>query len=402
MMMRLRWIHLLVLLSSAACAGDGLRGAVDAVATEDLRVSRGVVRERLLLSGELTAEEGAVLTAPNVNIWPLQIRWLAADGTAVQAGERVVEFDSSQLASNLEELRLRVVEAANNLAGERARAASEEAQARFAVEKARAELEKARIDAAIPAGLLAELQHAERQLAADRAALELEKAERTLASKQAAAAAQLEIMRIALAEAESEVSRAIDNVNRLTLRAPGDGVLLIAEDRNERRTFQVGDRMWPGNIVARLPDLTTMIAEARLFDVDDGRLVAEQPVLATLDAFPDQPLEGRVRSIGPLAEQQGRESLRRFFRVRIDLEGIDTTRMLPGMSVRIEALVEGTEEGLLVPRASLAWGDDGVHARRADGSWAAVRLGPCDALLCVLEDGLAAGTALALAREVEG
>jgi hypothetical protein len=53
----------------------------------------------------------------------------------------------------------------------------------------------------------------------------------------------------------SPVPRAIA---ALILTAPQDGILVVGENPRERRKIQVGDGLWPGVVVARIPDLTAI------------------------------------------------------------------------------------------------------------------------------------------------
>ncbi len=385
-----------------ACAGseaserDSGRGAAQPI------VTRGDLVTRVLLTGELVAEDAEALVVPNANMWPMQIRWLGEDGVEVRAGDKLVEFDNSQLASRLEEMRTRAREAANRLDSLRAQAASEEARAGFELEQKRAAREKARLLAEVPQGVLAERTHRQRQLDLEKAELELASAESKLESTRRAQRAEIEIQRIALQKAHGEVESVEARLELLTLSAARDGILTLKRNRREDRIFQSGDAVYPGRIVGGLPDLSTMIVEARLSDVDDGRVAPGMRVTATLDAFPDLAFGGRVRAVDTIAGQPSSRSLRRFFRVRIDLDRLDLERMRPGMSVKV--LIEQTREDvLLVPRSSLDASRPAPRALLADGTWTPVELGACDAARCEIDRGLAEGTRLArVPEEPEG
>lgn len=364
-----------------------------------LVVEKGEFIARILLTGELKAEDAVPMIAPNANIWPLPVRWAAEDGVEVAEGDLVVEFDSSQLTTNLEQLKVQGLEAESELISTMARVASEIDEAEFELERQKAEVAKARLDAEVPARLLADRDYENRQLALKRAELQLEGAERRLDNAQKAGKADIELSRIKLAKAINEIESAEAGIAKLTLRAPRDGILILSENPMEGRTVRPGDSVWPGMKVAEMPDLTSLAVEARLFDVDDGRVRPGQTVEAWLDAFPDRRYTGRVREVEEMANEAGRFSLRRFFNVKIALDKVDTDLMRPGMSVKLLIEDEPLADVLLVPRPALDRTAGEPRAATAGGGYVPVELGPCNALHCVARSGLEEGDELRGAAE---
>jgi hypothetical protein len=387
-------LGLLALLAGplAGCAG-GARATGEAAAGGDLAVRRGDLRSRLLLTGELKAAEAEELIVPRTPTWQLQIRWMEEDGAVVKAGQRVVEFDNSSFTSELEEKKLSAAEAEKELARMEAESRSATAEKTFAVEQKRTDLAKARIAAQVPPDLLAQRELQERQLAVRRAEVELAKAEEDLAAHRKASAADLEVRRIALEKSRREIRQAEQAISDLTLRAPRDGIMLVGDHPWEGRKLHEGDTVFVGLTVASLPDLTTMIVEASLSDVDDGRVKPGMDVLCTLDAYPEESFHGRVNDVAAVAQEAPRRPLLRSFPVRIQLDHVDP-RMRPGMSVRVEALGPEVKKALLAPRAGLDLETAPPRARLADGRTAEVRLGPCSATDCVVESGLEEGARL--------
>ena len=385
-------------LALCTAAATSLGPSAERLAADDLVVKRTAFSSRLVLTGELVAESAVHIIVPNANIWPVQVRWLAEDGAEIAAGDTIVEFDNSQLASNLEQLEQAASDAANTLTSEEAQVRGRELQAAFELGEKAAALEKARIDAEVPREILSQKEYEERQLALQRANLEHAEASEVLRLERIAGRARIEKQRIALEKAEMAERRAREGIDLLAIPAPRSGVLLVAENPQEGRTFQTGDSSWPGTTLASLPDLETMIVEAKLFDVDDGRLEVGMAVTATIDAFPEETWEGEVFAIDSIAGELSRDSLRRAFRVRIELADLDVSRMLPGMSV--QAVIERrVESALVVPRAALHWSEvDG--ALRPDvllpgGDLVPVRLGECNPQDCELLEGLEEGARLA-------
>ncbi|MGH9324667.1 MAG: hypothetical protein ACRD3V_32890, partial [Vicinamibacteria bacterium] len=97
----------LLVLMLPACSGveadpPGARSPASPPSSE---TRRGSFESRLILTGTLEAVQSIQITAPNVPD-ELQIRWIEEDGAFVRAGQRVLEFDNSSFASDLEDKKL--------------------------------------------------------------------------------------------------------------------------------------------------------------------------------------------------------------------------------------------------------------------------------------------------------
>jgi HlyD family secretion protein len=367
--------------------------------SQTLEVVRGDVVERFLLTGELDALNSDALVTPQTPTWSLQVQWMAEDGVAVKAGDKVLEFDASALDTNLQEQKLEASQAASDLERQEADNTVTLAGKEFEVHKQRILVQKATVRAAVPEGALARREWQERQLELSRVQSALSTAEEGLSTQQRAARLEIEVREIALEKTLREIDAVSHAMTELTLTAPRDGIMLVAEHPWMGRKFDIGDEAWPGTTVVRLPDLSVMRVKATLPDVDDGSIAADMPVVCVLDAWPDREYPGRITSVGSVASKAGRNSLRRHFQVWVELEETDPAVMLPGMSVRVEVPARTAEQILVAPRASLDLSGEIPRAKRANGRWAEVEVGLCDNLGCEIRKGLDEGDRL---QEVRG
>jgi multidrug efflux pump subunit AcrA (membrane-fusion protein) len=324
-----------VLLLAAAIGLSGCRESTAGAAGPPAHAESGTAATRLVLTGQLAAVRSDDLFVPQTPLWELQLRFLEEDGAAVKAGQRVAEFDASALTAELEQTRIAAVEAETELVRFDAEREGAILGREQTVRARTTDLAKARIDAELPAELRSRREHEEKQLALKRAETELEKARADLAASLAAAEAERATRVITLQKARDERDKLESAVASLTLRAPGNGVFVVAENPRERKKFLPGDTLWPGLILARIPDLGALRVEALLFDVDDGRLRPGDAATVVADTFPDRRLPARVASIAPVAQPVGRGSPRMAFRVSVDVDG-DLEGLRPGMSVRVE------------------------------------------------------------------
>jgi HlyD family secretion protein len=378
-MRRWRWPLLL-----AGLLVPRLGGAEPAASADALSVTRGDLQERLLLTGALDAVSAENLTVPRTPLWLLQLQWLEVEGTQVRAGQKVAEFDNSAFTAALSEKRLAALQAADDLEKLRAQNELTTLDKAAEVDKAQAELDKARATAGLPRNSLPERDWQENQLDLQRKQVAYAKAKDDLESQQKSAAFDAEVKQIALDKSRREIQEAEKAAQDMELKAPRDGIVVIGDIPWLRRKIEVGDTLDQGFTVVSLPDLGTMRVKAMLSDVDDGRVAVGMKATCTIDAFSEQPIEGVVREIAPVARETSQNSQRRAFDVIVDLPGLDRDRMLPGLSVKVEIHGRGVHDATLVPRRAIDFDAKPAHVRSIDGQTFPVDVALCDNQVCAL------------------
>jgi HlyD family secretion protein len=332
-------------LGPLVCAGVVALGCQPAVAEGAGRASpradeREVPRPRLLLTGEIDAASGQSLVVPRVPQWNVTLRWIEKDGTAVKTGQKVAEIDDSVFTAELTQKKIAAAQARADLLHQRNESAIVRLDKRFDVEQARIELEKARLAAAVDPESYPLRVYQEKQV-------ELRRRESALATAldaerafERSSALEDRVLEIALEKREREIQAADEAIAALVLYAPRDGIVIRGVHPWFQRKVQSGDNVWVNFALMRLPDLSTLEVRARLSDVDDGQVQPGMRVMTYLDAYPELGFPGAVQSMSPIARELWEQSLRRSFAVTVSLDQADAARMLPGMSVRVEALSE--------------------------------------------------------------
>lgn len=359
-----------------------------------LRVKRGDLETRAVITGELAAADSSQLVVPRTQGWQIAIRYIAKDGSRVEKGDRLMELDNSAVAEKLRELELGVVRADNALASQRAKDDLAIADKELAVEKQRIAVAKAEIDAEVPPTVISRRQWQENQLTLERAKSAHGSALDDLEATRRGAALEQKVKKIDLEKAKRALELARKQLDALVLRAPHDGVVIVSDHPWFGRRLQVGDIVQPGMSVVEVSSSATMKVVAQLSDVDDGSIAVGMPADCVLDAYPDSVHRGEVASISEIAREPEKDSPRRFFEVEIALEKTDPEIMRPGMSVRVDVLARRLEGALLAPRAGLDLGATPPRARLAGGGEREIAIGRCNAQACAVTAGLAEGDEL--------
>lgn len=375
-------------------------GTAETARPEALRVRRGPFVNDVLLTGELEAARGDMVSVPALPSWQTSIKWIATDGTEVKEGDRVAELDNGAFSAELDTKRQTLTQTLQQLQQKESEWKAELEAKSLEVEKKKTELEKATIQANVPSDLMSLREYEDRQRDLRRAQVELAKAKDLLAAQSKAIAADRGNLDLQRSKAEREISRSESAIESLVLRAPRAGIVVVKDIPWEARKLQAGDLVFVGFPLAQIPELSSLQVSASLADVDDGRIAPGMRASITLDGYPAMTFGGRVTSISAVAQESARQSLRRSFKVVVLLDQIDPVRMRPGLSARVTIRRDAQPKVLLAPRAALDFTGQSPRAHLSDGTTVDVKLGSCNAQECIVDSGLREGQELAAASEV--
>ena len=359
-------------------------------------VQRGELVERVLLTGVVHPTEATDIAVPATDEPSLAIRWMIADGTAVKAGDRVVVLDDAPFTSRLIEGRHQLLRAETQFRLSSRATAIAIADRTAAVRQAEIAVEKARFQAELPADLVTARAAHDSQLRLATATAELTKARRELTMTTAVLALEDRVRRLELDKTRHTITAAEQAITALSLVAPRDGIVVVAEQPPDGRKLAVGESAEAGQVVLSQPDLDKpMEVRAELSDADDGRVALDMTGTCTLDAYPAAPIVCTVTELAPIARPpDGHDPTRRTFGVTLALAHGDPARLRPGMSVKIE-LPGPPHRGLVIPRSALT-SRSPARVRLATGPLRDVVVGGCDAQRCAVTSGLVEGELVAL------
>jgi multidrug efflux pump subunit AcrA (membrane-fusion protein) len=167
------------------------------------------------------------------------------------------------------------------------------------------------------------------------------------------------------------------------------------------KPFKVGDNVWPGSIIAEIPDIRTLQMKAKVEEIERGRISTGQDVRIVMDPFPEKPFTGKLDSISPLTEKSFEEwPPMRSFRAFGAFAEVDK-RLRPGMNGRLDIVTGRLQDAISVPaRAVFARGGRPVVLVAAAGGLKPVKVevlarNPDEVAI----RGIEPGTAVALVDE---
>ena len=293
------WVALVAALATPACT-SGRADSEHREAARDDRVVRKAVEDVFLLSGELAAVRSTPIVTPRGR-GRLQIRWLAEDGAEVAAGDRLVDFDASNLIQTIEERRLQLEQAVIAREGAERNTAAEAEKKRVAVDKAEVESEQARIDAEVPREMRPAAEWRKFQATWHEKRAALEKARLEQEAYAATSRAEVETARATEHKARRELAEFERSLASMSLLAPRPGIFLLGNSwrwgPEGPRKLQPGDQVWPSFTVGTIPDPGAMEVQAILAEADHGKIEPGMTARCILDTYPDRVFDGEVTEV---------------------------------------------------------------------------------------------------------
>jgi len=145
-----------------------------------------------------------------------------------------------------------------------------------------------------------------------------------------------------IAAAEARVAAAQASIDQAHMTAPFDGVITQVESK-------VGDQVAPGTSAFRLDDLSTLLVDVQVSEVDINRIKPGQDVTLLFDAILNREYKGKVNEVALVGtSNQGVVE----FVVTVELTDADPS-VKPGMTAAVNMVVDQLADVLLVPNRAV-------------------------------------------------
>jgi hypothetical protein len=351
-------------------------------------------------TGELQAEHSTDIYGPeftqsrNIRAMDIKITDLVPEGTEVKAGDYVATLDRTSFDNSLKDelerlttaetnLEVRILDTAVNLSNLRDNIKN----LRFSVEEAEITLQQSKYEPPTT------IRQAEISL--DKANRSLEQALRGYSLKVEQARSDMRTIRTNLAEQRQRVADLQTVLSKFIITAPASGMVIYKRDRSGAKR-KVGSSISPwDNVVATLPDMTSMISKTYVNEIDVSKVKTDQRVDILVDAFPEKKYTGTVTSVANIGEQLPNTDSK-VFEVQIKVDGTDLI-LRPSMTTGNKIVTKTINDVTFIPLECVQTGTDSIpFVYLKNGDRQVVVLGESNENNVIIEQGLIAGTQLYL------
>lgn len=332
------------------------------------KVKSGDFKISVTTTGELEAKSSEKIYGPSglrrVNIWQVKIENLIPEGTVVDSGQFVATLDRTEISNKLkdrqtelEKLQSQFLKTKLDTSLELRNARDELINLKYAMEEAKLTLEQSKYEP--PATI--------RQVT-----IEMEKQERNYEQAQKNYKLKLEKAKANMAEVSAslqQVQRNYDDLNEVvkefTVNAPKTGMVIYKRSWDGGKQG-IGSTLsaWD-NVVATLPDLTSMISKTYVNEIDISKIKVGQKVEIGVDAFPDKKYTGVITEVANIGEQM-RNTNAKVFEVKIRVNEFDSI-LRPAMTTKNSIVTAIIPKVLFVPLEAIQNDDSLTFVYKEDG-----------------------------------
>ena len=314
-----------------------------------VRIERRDLVFEVAVTGVLEAEINVNIGPPALSqVWDFKIARMTPEGTVVEAGTPVLEFETMQLQERLRNALAERDTAIQTLEKRGTDMKVESEKEVLAQAEAAARLRQATMKVAVPAEVSAgkDLELARLDLTVAEAEVEyrlqrVESVKRRSESEMATVATQVE-------RADAKAHDLEQKIAAMRVLAPRSG-MVIYNTAPYRGKKKVGDSVWRMDTVMQIPDLATVRARGQVDEVHAGRVHVGQTVRLRLDAHPDFSFAALITSIDPSVRQRSRNNPRKVIELVLEIEEVDQERMRPGMRFQGDIELSRLENVIATP-----------------------------------------------------
>ncbi len=298
------------------------------------KVKRGQVTIKITEIGELRAQHQATISAVNDK----QLIWMAPEGQWVQEGDTLIKYASEKYVISSGEAHSALLVAKADLT----KAMSDLEAQGTKEEAARKNYES--LPELAKKGFVMESEVEQARLA------HMELKSRTVAFHAAVDAARANVER-----AERALEQEQRKLREGVTLAPRAGLVVYATygDVESQKKVDIGMTPFEGMDLMYLPDISSMLVDTEISEVDLSRIKIGLPVEIRLDAYPDAVFMGEIKTIADLARRKisrvtGKLTGAKVFSVTVKVVDQDV-RLKPGLSATAEIIVNAHENALYIP-----------------------------------------------------
>ncbi len=334
-----------------------------------VKVTRGTFETYITEIGELKAQKSLDILIPEVafrrelDIWQMKILDIVEEGKIVQKGDHVATLDPTDVVEQLRDVDAKLDDYYNRLETAKLDSSLTLSAARDAIQKAKDDVldKEIKVEQSVYESKAVQRQA---KLELEQAKRYYERAKRDIEQSRRKLEVTIDRYNRKIQKYEKRKSLYMQLRSELDIKSPADGMIVYGMGYDGR--IRVGSRVgrW-APLIATLPDLSTLMSETYVKEVNIAKISLGNKVRISIDAFPDQKFTGEIVKIANIGQEIPGE-YQNGFKVEVKLDPYHV-ELLPGMTTTNEIITGTWDDALMVPKNAVIGNDSVKYVLKRSG-----------------------------------
>jgi HlyD family secretion protein len=366
---------------------------------QTILVKKGTFSEEVTEQGTVRAVNSITINAPNISYryGNLKITNIVSDGKEVEKGDTVIIFDPSDLKKAIitSQQQLEIANAEFEKLKATQQSEIEDLESDLEITRISQEISKINLDQEL---YEPEVTKKELRLKLETANIALERAKEQIENKKKIQQEDVFQKTLNIKQLKTALDDANNTAKNLFVISPSKGIAILKDNFYTGQKWQAGDQPYSGSVLIELPDLSEMMAETKINEVDIAKISPGLRVELKPDAYSDTAYSGKVITIANLAQNKDSKSKIKVFPVQIKIDG-KSGNLLPGLTVSCKIVINEVQGVLYIPLEAIFkdQSNEFVYVKTSSGfKRKDVKIGAVNSDFAIVKEGLAENEELAL------
>jgi HlyD family secretion protein len=344
-------------------------------------------------TGTLEASQSVSVGPPKVRRQRrFKIMRLVDEGTVVSEGDFLMEFDTSEITSNLRDETANFQKVQEERQKKRSDSDISLRSLKLSLEQAKSDFDKLDVKLSEQADLLSGIEVEKTRIQRDAAKSKVDFLEKKVKYKTESAQLDVQISRSNESHYRTRMDDLMDAMDSYTVRAPVSGVVIYKRDWNNEAK-QAGSNVFVMDTIMEIPDLSTMRAKIQVDELDSGKVRAGQEAIITVDSVQGKSFVGKVVNVGTILKQATFDRPQKVNDIYVEFNNLDKKLLRPGMSLKSQIRVGQYPQAVVIPLSSIQERDGRSFVqvwqpKTKAFEWREIQLQTNDGMTAVVESGL--------------
>jgi HlyD family secretion protein len=343
---------------------------------------------------------GTLEASQSVSVGPPKVRRqrrfklmrLVDEGTVVSEGDFLMEFDTSEITSNLRDETANFQKVQEERQKKRSDSDISLRSLKLSLEQAKSDFDKLDVKINSQADLLSGIEVEKTKIQRDAAKSKVDFLEKKVKYKTESAQLDVQISASNESHYRKRMDDLMDAMDSYTVRAPVSGVVIYKRDWNNEAK-QVGSNVFVMDTIMEIPDLSTMRAKIQVDELDSGKVRVGQEAILTVDSLQGKSFVGKVVNVGTILKQATFDRPQKVNDIYVEFNNLDKKLLRPGMSLKSQIRVGQYPQAIVIPLSSIQERDGRSFVqvwqpKTKMFEWREIQLQTNDGMTAVVESGL--------------